>query len=605
MKFLNWLLRVLAVLGLALLFVPTINLPLPGRRPRIVLLIDNSASMGQKTKQAEWNDFREELEKLATQLQIESYTFSDSLVPVHDLGSIKFDGQRTDIKSALEELPLGEAEACLLVSDGRHNGPAPPTAEGFRLPLWTYVIGEKDLPDISIEDVSIDDSTHLRIRLRATGLDDVVTKLRFYRDGQKDADRTLHLEANRITEVVEPLTSTFRKSTWRIELDSLPDEDRVDNNTFVLRPARSKGKLHVLFIAANITRETEALLNALEVAPRISLSTYVELSPGKTLGQFPGTVDAVIVAPLRRGLSGQMLDLVKGAARKGIPVLFVSAAGTLPQELETFFPLRETRPEAYHGEGSLRFTPRAELMFSEWDPSTAVQGTGAFTAGAGAKELLGKGSITYLAEYNKDVRSIAVEFPGLLEAIRLDRDGFGKFLETTLAYLVEQEGFPFSLEVNEATTASIDLTLLSEVDLKEGFEDLGAWLEPDSIPLSVVPLSTNTHRLTASAAGRTDTLTSYTLNVMWRGNTFRPKGKIIVTPAQPEKPSRGANYTLMAHLASSKGRVIALRELSDLAAGLPRTKRFQFKPMGTPFIVILVGLCFIAEIWYRRRIGLP
>lgn len=599
MKPLDWILRGLILACLALLFIPTIPLPRAGTRPRLILLVDASSSMSSEEKQNQYRQLLAELEEVQGSVILDAYRFADSLAPLKNPAAVKFNGRHSDIHAALSSLNPKEADAILLVSDGRHNGPDELGGRLLPMPLYVLAIGEKDLPDIGIEELQMLDSTQLRVRLRSNLEAETVSRLDFYNEGNKAAGREVRIAADGLTELVITLPQDGSKTGWRLELDSLPGEDMLDNNSFVFHSPPKSMELEVLFIAGMVSQETELVLAALRNLSGIKLSTHVEVAPGRIVGRATKQPDVLVVGPLRADLSERTQELVRDAVKKAVPVMFISAAEQAPSGLRDLFPLEVTN-RRLDTSPPWRYSPFAELLIAGWRPEIEENPSSArYEAKPGAQNLIGKEGATFIASFNKPVRTVGVELPDLVSAIRRDREGFSSFMQTTLAYLVEGEGFPFRFQVEESTDASLRLALFSEVEISEG--GIQAWLMPDSHALNVVPLSARSFRLsgTPPAGG-------YRLSISWNNQRFALRGRIKITPVPGEQPSRGANYGLLAHLAGqNSGKLITPEELKDVVESLPRRRTSGFKPLQTPILVILVGSLFLVEIWHRRKIGLP
>jgi len=600
-KPLDWILRGLILAGLATLFIPSIRLPRPRTHPRLVLLVDASLSMSSEGKQNQYRQLVAELEGLQGSVILDAYRFADSLAPLKNPAAVKFNGRRTDIHAALGSLDPKDADAILLVSDGRHNGPD--ELEGKLLPtsLWVLPIGKENLPDIGIEEVEMLDSAQARVRLRSNLEAETVSRLDFYKGGNKVTGREVRLAADRLTELTVPLPQDGSKTTWRVELDSLPLEDRLDNNSFVFRAPQKSRQLEVLFIAGVISQETELIIAALRVLPRIRLSTHIEVAPGRIVGDMNRQPDVLVVGPIGADLSNRTQEKVMDAVRKAVPIMFISAAERAPSGLMNLFPLKATR-RRFDPSPPWQYSPLAELLMAEWHPETGGAenpSQAMYVARPGAQTLVGKDGAAFIAGANEPVRTVGVELPDLTSAIRRDREGFSSFIQTTLVYLIEGEGFPFRFGVEESTDASLRLALFSEVEVTGG--GIQAWLMPDSHALNVIPLTSHSFRLSGTPPAG-----AYRLSISWNNQRFAPRGRIEVTPAPSEQPSRGANHELLAHLAhQNSGELVTITELEELVESLPRRKTFNFKPLKTPLLVILVGTLFLVEIWHRRKIGLP
>jgi hypothetical protein len=557
--------------------------------------------MSSEEKQNQYRQLLAELEGLQGSVILDAYRFADSLAPLKNPAGVKFNGCRSDIHAALSSLNPKGADAILLVSDGRHNGPDELWGKLLPIPLQVLAIGAKDLPDIGIEELQMLDSTQLRVRLRSNLEAETVSRLNFYRDGNRVAGREVRLAASGLTELVITLPQDGSKTGWRLELDSLPGEDRLDNNILVFHAPQESIGLEVLFIAGTISQETELILAALRVLPRIRLSTHVEVAPGRIVGGATKRPDVLVVGPMRADLSERTRELVMDAVKEAVPVMFISAGEQAPAGLRDLIPLEATN-RRFNPSPPWQYSPLAELLIAEWHPETGGAenpSQAMYVPKPGAQTLVGKDGATFMASLNKPVRTIGVELPDLVSAIRRDRVGFSSFIRTALAYLVEGEGFPFRFGVEESTDASLRLALFSEVEVTgNGIE---AWLMPDSHALNVIPLSTNSFRLSGTPPAG-----AYRLGISWNNQRFAPRGWIEITPAPPERPSRGANYELLAHLArQNSGELITPEELKDVVESLPRRKTFNFKPLQNPLLVILVVTLSLVEIWHRRKTGLP
>ncbi len=601
MKPLNWILRILVLGGLAILFIPVINLPKPGALPRIILLVDASFSMSDQKKQLQYLKLVEELKALQGDIILDAYRFADSLVPVNNPATIKFNGAHTDIRSALDLLDPADADLILLVSDGRHNGPENPEGRQLAVPIQVIAIGEENLPDIGIEEVDMLDSARIRIRLRSNLNSEALTQLSFYKDNDKIAKHEVRIAGDGLTELTLPIPNALSETSFRLELNSLPAEDRLDNNSFFFHPARKSKTLKILFVAGAITLETESILQALRSLPGIKLSTCVEIAPGIIMGETSGRPDVLVVGPLRADLSVLTQRLIKSNAEKGIPILFIASTEQSSPGLSNLFPMKITQRKLDPAPPWQR-SPLAQLLMANWQPQTAYgehSSSMMYVTKPGAQTLLGENGAVFMAKTNTPVRTVQIQLPGLLEAIRMDREGFRNFIRTTLVFLAEGAGFPFRFEVEEATDASLRIELASEVEITG--HEIQAWLIPDSHALCVMPLSAHSLRLSGTPPAG-----NYRLYLGWNDQGFAPKGEVGVTEALPEQPSRGANHQLLAHLAKqNSGKLLAREELKDVIQSLPRRKTFNFKPLQTPYLVILVGILLLVEIWHRRKAGLP
>lgn len=594
MRYFIWILRGLILLCLVILFIPAIRLRLFWIKPRLAVLIDASASMASPTKQSQWNYILKPLQEIESEAELETYSFSDSLRSV-SFKNLTFNGSRTDISGAVKEACARNPDAILLVSDGRHNGPLIPDRLSSDIPLWSIAVGEAGYVDLSIEKVKFSDSGKLNVRVRSRGLPGGFRTVRLYADSRFRSMHRVQLAGEGLTEVSIPFTESGPPDIWRVEIDSVPDEDRTDNNSYSVRTAEKRRNVEILFLAGEIGAETEAILENLRRLPDLTLRTRIALTPQQVLDNSAGNPDVVVVVGLGTGPSPTLVTQVRNAVRRDLPVLLVSAGENLPEDLKNISPLRKQAGPA-PGAGDIRTNTLGTLLLSEWTPEPVKPYQNYWSVSNDAEVLCGDGDFAFIARRGK---IIGVEFPELVELINRDRNGFRAFLQHTLSYLADPEGFPFSFSIQKATEAAVELTVSSRVDVNEG--NIHAWLEPDSAPLNIVPQSHQSFLATGvSPHGEK------TFKIAWGGMVFTPRGKISIMPVPPEQPSRGANPELLEWLSScNSGRMIEVEELDVLFDSLPRGKEIHYQPLGSPWLVIFLTFIFLGEIWYRRKTGLP
>lgn len=600
MRLVDWILRFLILAGMGILFVPSIKLPKPGKRPHLIVLIDGSRSMSDPYKQLQLNEIGNDINAVQSLATKDVFQFSDSVAPVGNLSKVRFEGHRTDIGAALDLLKPGDADMILLISDGRHNGPDQPVTKQRPVPIYGIVIGENDLPDIGIDEVSYLDSSRVRVRLRSNIEESILTRLDMYRGTDRIATRKIKLSSDGLTEFTLPVPAD-PEGSLRFELDSLPGEDRLDNNSFVFYPTRRVNNYRAQFVAGMITQETELILHELGSIPGIELSTYIEIAPGKIAQNGSPKPDVLIVGPLGGKTSKEVIQHITDTHSENVPIMFISALYQAPNELSPIMPMIKTRSNLNPSPPWQR-TPFAEILLSDWQPEAGINNDTLRELYAAKPEtdvLLGKNKASFIVKSETPVRILGIEIPSITQAVDADEEGFSKFIKAALTFLIEGPGFPFSFEVAEASSASLRIDLFSQIETSG--TDIQAWLMPDSHSLNTTPLSSQSLRLTG-----TPTAGSYKLHLQWNGQEFLPKGGIEVTNALPEESSRGVNYQLMSYLVErNSGHLINSDELRDIVESLPRKKTIDFKPIKTPYLVILVGILFLVEIWHRRKKGLP
>lgn len=601
MKALDWALRGL-ILGLvALLFIPVIKLPRFAGKPTILLLVDASASMASPEKQQEWKRIMHRLDGLNHLVRWKSFSFSDDIQPLSSLVALKFKGTRTDITRAIADVNTKSADAILLISDGRHNGPADLASISSPLPLWTIAVGKGNLADIGIEEAFYDegDSNQLRIRLRSNGLERRIVKLHLKAADTHVLSKDVELAANQLTEIVLPVPQSLESRICRLELDTFAGEDRTDNNFLTLREPRKKSKIRILFATNRISEETLVILESLKSLDDVIMTSLIEISPGQIGGNSTSSQpDVILLGPIGDELLESTIAALENSATKGIPVLFVATGNELPEGLEYVFPL-ETGTQ--NNEAGIRTTAITDILFSSWPEGMREiesRPQPSWRTKPGCVSLLSSHGTTFVAECPKPPHTLALELPAFSQSAKINRDGFALFLRSSLFYLHLGNNFPFQITIEQSNEAALSLELSSVVEIEQEFE---AWLSPDSHPLTVLPVSTRSFRVSGTAPRG-----EYKLNVSFKGERRVLEDKISIIPSESEKPSRGANVDLLRIIAEqNSGELTSIEELSSFVDKLPEERTLDFQPLNTPWVVILAGVLMLAEIWYRRRRGLP
>lgn len=591
---------------MVLLFIPEITLPLPGVKPAVIVLIDASRSMNEKNKIQMLKDLSSNLEHLKSGFSFRVYEFGDSLTTSASFSNISLDKKKTDIGKSLDRLQIGNAEAVLLVSDGRHNGYIDPALIKLKVPLWTFAVGQDNLPDLAVKEITFDNDTtshtkiNLRIRLRSNLKEPIYRKLEIYSQDRILQKVEVNLTPQKLTEINVPVFVNDTITTLKIRLDSIPNEDRTDNNVQSFRVVSGRDKIRLLFVSNLITDDTRELLRTLREMPRFSLSTRLELTSGKFSGDAIQNPQVILVGPLGPNLSTPTKNLLNNNLNKGTPVLFVNSAQNLPAELQHFLPLKEVK-EVPPGTTRNISTTLSDILLREWEPLPVNAGDRNYVATSGTDIVYSKNKTGFISVAKAPVHSMAMEFPDLGSQIKANRKGVESFLEASLLYTMDSGTFPFSISIEDFTEGHVKVTLYSEVPVQTN--DLVAWLSPDSYPLSISPITSKSFNVEGMSSTGT-----YAINIAWHDKRYLFKEKIDVIEPVQESPSRGANYGLLKQLAqNNKGEFISdVKDIQYFTSSLPEGKATtRFKPIENPYFVVLIGSLLLLEIWQRRKNGLP
>jgi hypothetical protein len=309
------LMAVSLALPLCLLLNPTWleRLPPPEGKPRLVVLIDASASM--KTRDAPHNRSRfDEAASIATSLDkqladrfdISLRTFSGATSQIQPVDSSQLtstepNGHSTDLASAITsslEPDRPQGEALLLLSDGIDNAggearvlEAAQTAKAVAAPIYTRTLGgTAGVRDLAIEaelpqDVAfVGQQVPIRARLTAQGLSGAVANVSLVADGKTVDHQEVSLAGDRPYEV-QFQTKHDRSGVFRYELraEPMPGEATTVNNTsaYVLRVLDEP--IRILLLEGKPYWDGKFLTRTLLSDPAVELTSVVRLAEGRFL----------------------------------------------------------------------------------------------------------------------------------------------------------------------------------------------------------------------------------------------------------------------------------------------------------------------------------
>ena len=309
------LMAVTTALPLLLLLNPTWveRLPPPEGKPRLVVLIDASASMQTRDAPNHRSRFDEAAsiaaaldKQLADRFDIALRTFSGAsgqVQPVDpdQLTSTEPTGHSTDLASAITaslEPDRPQGEALLLLSDGIDNAgeesrvvDAAQKAKAVAAPIYTRTLGgQAGVRDLAIEaelpqDVAfVGQKVPIRARLTAQGLAGAVAKVSLVADGKTVDQQEVRLNGERSHEV-QFQAQHDKSGVYRYELQAepLPGEATTVNNTstYVLRVLDEP--IRILLLEGKPYWDAKFLTRTLLSDPAVELTSVVRLAEGRFL----------------------------------------------------------------------------------------------------------------------------------------------------------------------------------------------------------------------------------------------------------------------------------------------------------------------------------
>lgn len=344
------LLRILALLILVLVLVrPLLGLSYVSRmRPKIAVLLDNSASMKLKHGNLSRSDLEDSIltadiwKEFSLRAQVEFYSFSDTLRPEKP-DQLDFSGNSTSFSNALLKLQKisPELSAALIITDGGNNsGPDPVTSAGqLDFPIYSIGVGSEEVPvDLAISDLKYPDEIYLggpatiELSILSPGLAEQKLSLTV-----TEAEKTIAAKEIRVsgsgqkTPVkleIEPQTEGVHH--YQVSLPHLEGELNYQNNQRKFSLKVQKSRLRILCLAGNLTWEYHFLKKFLEGEESFEKS-YVVFDRAKILqGVFPSSSAQlssydllVLVNPSLGLLSGKEQILDDYVLKQGRSILFI------------------------------------------------------------------------------------------------------------------------------------------------------------------------------------------------------------------------------------------------------------------------------------------
>lgn len=319
------------VLILLILFLLQPRLSLHGTRtlqPIVVLLIDDSASMGLRDMEGNETRFervrrlfstreRDFLQRLERNYLLKPYTFSDSIRAVEweKLFSTHLpQGLWTDLGRSLsqikEEFKGQPLAGVFLISDGAHNGPENlgRVAEDFNLPIHTIGVGDpQGFVDLQIANLATSDFAFIRtavdleVTIRAFGFLGQEVPVVLKRGGEAIKIARIKIEREGEERRV-PLSFTpkevgtfhYTVSIPKYAQDMVPENNSRDFTLQVIRD-----KIRVLYICGMPGWEYKFLRRLLKKDPNIELVSFNILRTPFDIADVPERELSLIPFPIK------------------------------------------------------------------------------------------------------------------------------------------------------------------------------------------------------------------------------------------------------------------------------------------------------------------
>lgn len=263
--------RIVALLLLLwLLAQPVLQIAVGQGSPRIIALVDRSASM--RLPVVEGGISREAAAETALDHLRSAWRGRANIEPIGFARDLQGDSVEAGAESAtglgaalrsLSRTPAGrDANGIVVISDGAVNSGDDPVriASGLGIPIHTIVVGEPSVADRTVTEVEgsvtarVGEETPVRARVTSTEDAGVPMTLRLM-DGTRELDRATLLSPGPGAETeatfgVTPVRPGL--AVWSAVLDSMDGEITTDNNARQVAVEVTPGRLGVLIVSAGL-----------------------------------------------------------------------------------------------------------------------------------------------------------------------------------------------------------------------------------------------------------------------------------------------------------------------------------------------------------------
>jgi len=366
-------------------------------RPRLVVLVDRSASMDTRDQPSTSGD-QSRLAALKSLLTQDSKSLLKTWQATHDLDIIAFDEQivRLDanelpslttseenvgtrlgdaIDYALRELPGPTPSAIVCFTDGistrgQSLEKAAQRARALRVPLYSVAVGSpRKHPDLALDNLLAEeivfpgDRLQVEATLHATGYAgrETMLTLRNRSDGKILAQTTVQLPAEGASQTVRLATrlETPGQLSLRLEIEPLEGETNVENNAVSQTVEVRDEKIRVLLVQASPSYEYRALKSLLERDPAVELRVHLQEADADfsevediSLAEFPSLeqglfrFDVVLLGDVDPTLLPRQTwtTLERWVSEHGGGLVCIAGPRFMPQAFQEMRPLRVLLP---------------------------------------------------------------------------------------------------------------------------------------------------------------------------------------------------------------------------------------------------------------------
>jgi len=301
---------------------------------------DTTAAGVQSTVQPLLTSFQEDLGSGTSQV----FTFGADIrsIPDASTDSLKFDGSRTDIAAALEQLPSltqgANLRGVVLVSDGLFNAGRTPlrVADRYPVPIHTVTIGDTTQQrDLAVRRVTTNDVAYtdaevpVQATLQAQRIDATTVTVTVSEEDTVRAETDVRLPGG-TAEI--PVSLSFRPSSpglkqLTVRASAVPEEVTTRNNARSTTVRVLDRKRRILLLGAAPSPSVTAVRRVLERDANADLTVRIPRRDGSFYGgPFPDTLsdyDAVVSAGFPSSVVPRTaVERTRDALDDGVPAVF-------------------------------------------------------------------------------------------------------------------------------------------------------------------------------------------------------------------------------------------------------------------------------------------
>ncbi len=366
-------------------------------KPKVVLALDNSQSVGLFTSKENLTRTLQGLDALAERLSEEGIevvrqSFQEGDTVLNSLAAASFRAPVTNLHGLLEKGDRSyrnqNLAATVLISDGIHNQGPTPTFQTYAAPIYPIALGDT-VPkrDVVLEEVQYNKINYtgtsfpVMARVRHNGFNGTSVNVLLQENGKTVQRKTVALPRGGSFEATFQVTAARPgKKHYEVQVQPLTGEFTNLNNRRHAYLEVIKGKLKILVAAAAPHPDIKALRSALLTNPLLDVE--VVLGPFQS-PSFKTPYDAVVLHQIPN-INGVGSDWLRRLRSSNVPTFYILGAQTDYNAFNTLQAgVQLNRPSPQYDEVQpllnnrfRRFStePIAQTRIKSWPPTAVTFG---------------------------------------------------------------------------------------------------------------------------------------------------------------------------------------------------------------------------------------